>query len=136
MRRSRARADFIGCGLVLLAFRREVQRPDLHMFASGDGPRNVLRAVFTTNELSESGTFSRSMPKMQDFNSSPVLVQTIVDVEWRMEKPPQLRISFYGSADVRKGLKQFDMVEKIIGESPGCFGMLLPRPLENFLQIG
>jgi len=52
-----------------------------------------------------------------------------------MEKPPELRISLYRSADVREGLKQFDVVEQVIRELLGCFGMLLPRPLENFFQI-
>ena len=72
---------------------------------------------------------------MQNFNRSPVLVEAVVDVERGMEKPPDLRMSFYGSADVRKGLKQFNVVEKIIGKLLGCFGMLFPRPLENFFQI-
>jgi hypothetical protein len=73
---------------------------------------------------------------MQNFNCSPVLVQTVVDVERRMEKPPEMRVSFYGSADVRKGSKRLDVVEKIIRKLLGCFGMLLPRLLENFFQIG
>ena len=63
---------------------------------------------------------------MQNFNCSPILVHTVVDVERGMEKPPELRMSFYGSADVRKGVKQFDVVEQIIGKLLGCFGML-PR---------
>jgi hypothetical protein len=36
---------------------------------------------------------------------------------------------------MRKGLQQFDVVKKIIGKLLGCFGMLFPRPLENFFQI-
>ena len=54
----------------------------------------------------------------------------------RVEKPPELRVSLYGSADVRKGLKQFDVVEKVIRELLRCLGILLPRPLENLFQIG
>ena len=73
---------------------------------------------------------------MQNFNCSPVFVQTVVDVQRRMEKPPDLRMSSYERADVREGLKQFDMVEKIIGELLSCFGMLLPRPIENLFQVG
>jgi len=73
---------------------------------------------------------------MQNFNCSPVLVQAVVDAERRMEKPPELRMSSDGSADVRKGLKQSDVIEQILGKLLGCFGMLLPRPLENFFQIG
>ena len=72
---------------------------------------------------------------MQDFNCTPSLVQSEVDVEGLMEKPPELRMSLYGSADVREGLKQFEVVEKIIGKLLGCGGMLLPRPNEDFLQI-
>ena len=49
-----------------------------------------------------------AMPEMQNFNCSAVLVQPVVDVERRVEKPSELRMFFYGSADVRKGLKQFD----------------------------
>ena len=71
---------------------------------------------------------------MQNFNSAPVLVQAVVDVERRVEKPPELRMSFYGTADVGKGLKQFDGIEKIVGKLLGCFGMLLPRPLEDFFR--
>ena len=73
---------------------------------------------------------------MQNFNSASVLVQAVVDVERRMEKPPELRMSFYGSADVREGSKRLDVVEKIIRKSLGRLGMLLPRPLENLFQIG
>ena len=73
---------------------------------------------------------------MQNFNGSPVLVQAVVDVKRRMEKPPDVRMSFYRSAHVRKGLKQFKVVEEIIRKLLGGFGMLLPRPLENFFQIG
>ena len=73
---------------------------------------------------------------MQNFNGCSVLIQTIVDVKRRMEKPPDVRISLYGSANVRKGLKQFEVVEKIIRKLLGCFGMLLPRPVENLFQIG
>jgi hypothetical protein len=73
---------------------------------------------------------------MQNFNSSPFLVQTIVDVERGMKKPPDLRMSFYRSADVGKGLKRIDVVEEFIGKLPCCFGMLLPRSLENLFQIG
>jgi hypothetical protein len=75
------------------------------------------------------------MPEMQNLDGFPVPDQTVVDVERRMEKP-DARMSLYGSADVRKGLKQFEVVEKIIRKLLGCFGMLLPRPLENFFQIG
>ena len=73
---------------------------------------------------------------MQNFNCSSVLVLTVVDGERIVEKPPELRMSFYGSANVREGLKQFDVLEKIIGKLLGCFGMLIPRPLENIFQIG
>jgi hypothetical protein len=31
----------------------------------------------------ELGIFSGDMPEMQNFNCSPVVVQTIVDIEWR-----------------------------------------------------
>ena len=51
---------------------------------------------------------------MENFNGSSVLVQTIVDVKWGMEDPPDLRMSFYDSAHVRKGLQQVDMVKQII----------------------
>ena len=88
------------------------------------------------NAFSELGMSPGAVPEMQNFNRSPILVQTVVDVKRRMEKPPELRVSFYGSADVREGLKQFEVVEKIIRKLPGRFGMLLPRPLENFFQIG
>ena len=84
----------------------------------------------------ELGIFSGAMPEVQNFNGSPVLVQTVVDVERGMKKPPEPWMSFYGSADVRKGLKQVDVVEKIVGKLFGCFGMLIPRPLENLFQIG
>jgi len=73
---------------------------------------------------------------MQDLNSSPAFVQTVVDVKRRVEKPSDVRMSFYGSADVREGLEQIDVVEKIIGELFGCIGMVLSRPIENSFQIG
>ena len=73
---------------------------------------------------------------MQNFNGSAVLVQTVVDVKRRMEEPPDVRMSLYRSANVRKGLKQFEVVKKILRKLLGRFGMLLPRPLENFFQVG
>jgi hypothetical protein len=85
---------------------------------------------------SEFGILSGAMPEMQNFNCSPVLVQAVVDVERRMEKPPELRVSFDGSAYVRKGSKKLDMVEKIMRKLFGGIGMLFPRPLENFFPIG
>jgi hypothetical protein len=45
-------------------------------------------------------------------------------------------MTFYVCTDARKGLQELDVIEKIIGKLPGCFGMLLPRPLENIFQIG
>jgi len=33
-------------------------------------------------------------------------------------------------------VKQFDVVEKIVGELLGSLWMLLPRPIENLFQIG
>jgi len=73
---------------------------------------------------------------MQNLNGAPVLVQTVVDVERRMEKTPELRMSFNWSTDEGKRSKRLDMVEKIIRKSLGRFGMPLPRPLENLFQIG
>jgi hypothetical protein len=35
----------------------------------------------------EAGLFSGAMPEMKNFNGSPILVQTIVDIERRMENP-------------------------------------------------
>jgi hypothetical protein len=63
---------------------------------------------------------------MQNFNCSATRIDAVVDVERRMEKPPELTMSFYGSADVRKGVKQCDVVEKIVGKLFGCFGMVRP----------
>lgn len=63
---------------------------------------------------------------MQNFNRSPILFQTVVNVERRMEKPPYVGMSLYGSPDLREGVKQFEVVEKLIGKLLGCFGMLLP----------
>jgi len=72
---------------------------------------------------------------MQDFNPFPVLVETIVDVKRGMEKTSDLRMSFYGRADVRKGLKQLEVIEEVIGKLLSCFGMPLRRPRKDFLQI-
>jgi hypothetical protein len=79
---------------------------------------------------------SGAVPEVQDFNDFSVLVQTVVNVKRRMEKPPELRVSFYGCSDVREGLKQLEVVEKFIRKLLGCFGMFLLRPLEDFFQIG
>jgi hypothetical protein len=42
----------------------------------------------------------------------------------------------YGGTDVGEGLKQIDVIEKIVGEPLGRFSVLLPRPSENLFQIG
>ena len=88
------------------------------------------------DELLELGIFSGAVPEMHNFDRSPVLVHAIVNVERGMEKPPEWRVSSYGSADVRKSVEQFDVVEKIIGKLLGCLGMVLPRPIENLFQVG
>jgi hypothetical protein len=74
------------------------------------------------------------VPEVQNLDCSSLLVHAIVDVEGRMEKPPDVRVSLYRSADVWKGMKQFDVAEKIIGELIGRIGMIIPdksgkRPL-------
>ena len=80
--------------------------------------------------------FSGAVPEVQNFNCSAPLVQTIVDVQWGVEKPTNVRMSLDGSADVRKGLQKIDVVEKIAGELLSCFGMQIPRSLEDFFQVG
>ena len=79
---------------------------------------------------------SGAVPEVENFNGSPVLVEAVIDVERRVEKPPDVRMPFYWRADVRKGLQELEVVEKIIGKLLGCFGMLFPRPLEDFFQVG
>ena len=71
------------------------------------------------------------MPEMQNFNCSPILVQSVVDVKGRMEEPPKLRMSLYRSADVREGLKQFEVVEKIIEA-----GVQEIQALQAYIQTG
>jgi hypothetical protein len=76
------------------------------------------------------------MPEMQNLNRSAMLVQTIVDVQWWVEQPPDPSVSFYRRTDVGRGLQQFDVIKQAIGKLFRSFGMFLPRPLENLLQIG
>jgi len=73
---------------------------------------------------------------MENLDGSPVLIEAVVNKERGMEKPPELMVSLDGSADVRTGLQQVDLVEQLIGELIACFGMLIPGPLENLFQIG
>jgi hypothetical protein len=39
---------------------------------------------------------------MQNLNRLPVLIDAVVDVEWGMKKPAELRMSLHRSADVRE----------------------------------
>ncbi len=76
------------------------------------------------------------MPKVQNLNSSPVRVYSVVDIQRGMEEPSDVRMPFNRSADVREGLKKIKVVEKIQGKLLGRFGALFPRPTENLLQVG
>jgi hypothetical protein len=60
------------------------------------------------------------MPEMQNFNCVSVLVERVVDVKWRVEKPPDLPMFSYGSADVRKNLKH-DVLEEVTSKLLCCF---------------
>jgi len=73
---------------------------------------------------------------MEDFNCSSAIIHAVVHVQRGVEKPPELRMSLYWCPDVRMSAKQFDVVEKIISKLFGCFGVVLPRPIEDFLKIG
>ena len=76
-----------------------------------------------------------AVPKVKNFNASPVFVHAIVDVQRGMKKPPDVRMRSYRSADVRVGLKKIEVIEKIVSKLLGRFGMLFPRPTENLFQI-
>jgi hypothetical protein len=39
---------------------------------------------------------------MQNLNRPSVLIEAVVDIEWGMEKPAELRMSLYRSADIRE----------------------------------
>ena len=63
---------------------------------------------------------------MENLNYSSVFVQAVIDIERRMEKPPDPRVSNYRRAHIREGLQKFDVGEKIIDKLGRRLRMLLP----------
>jgi hypothetical protein len=53
-----------------------------------------------------------------------------------MQRLSDIGVPLYGGADVREGLKQLDVIEKIPRKLLGGLGVLFPRPIQNLLQIG
>jgi hypothetical protein len=53
-----------------------------------------------------------------------------------MQKLSDVGVPSYGWADVREGLKQVEVIEKILRKLLSGFGVLFPRPIQNLLQIG
>lgn len=51
------------------------------------------------------------MPEMQNFDGSPLLVNTVINVQRGVKKLPDASMSIYASADVGKVLQQFEVVE-------------------------
>jgi hypothetical protein len=72
-------------------------------FGASDSLQRTHRlARIAPRSFLESGLFSGTVPEMQNLNRLPVLIDAVVDVEWGMEKPAELRMSLYRSADVRE----------------------------------
>jgi hypothetical protein len=76
------------------------------------------------------------MPEMKDLNAAAIRVDTVVDVQRGMEQPPDVRMPFNHSSEIRKDLQRIEVVEKCVSELFGRAWMLLPRPIEYLFQIG
>jgi hypothetical protein len=66
------------------------------------------------------------MSEVQDLDRFAVLIQPVIDMEWGMEQASDAGMPLHGSAEVRKGLQQFNVIEEIIGKFAGCVGMPIP----------
>ncbi|HEV3197067.1 MAG TPA: hypothetical protein VGZ73_04145 [Bryobacteraceae bacterium] len=63
---------------------------------------------------------------MKDLNAASAFIHAIVDVQRGVKKPPDERMPFYGTSQVRKGLQKIEVVEEIVGKLLSLFWVLLP----------
>ncbi len=91
--------------------------------------------VSTAGSL-ELRVLSRRVPEMENFNHAFCLAIAVVDLERRMEKPSNSRITPHGRAKVRKVFQKIDVREKRVGELLAGARVPLPRPAHERLQLG
>jgi len=73
---------------------------------------------------------------MQDVYSARPFKDSVVDVEWRVLKAPDVRVATHGRAQIRKVAQQVKVIEERVGEALGCGWMVLPRPAHHLLEVG
>lgn len=80
-------------------------------------------------------TFASTVPKMQDFQTFPSRIHSIVNMKRRMQKAPQISMPPHWSTQLGMVLQEIDVVEEIAREFLCSFGVVFSRPLEDLLKI-
>ena len=76
------------------------------------------------------------MPEVEDFQSPPLVPNSIVDMDRRMENAAHFREPFDRLTEARKVPQKIDVVQQRDGESLCVRGVFLPGPRDNLVQIG
>ena len=72
---------------------------------------------------------------MEDFYSLFRIVNSIVDMERRMQQPPHIGLPSDGLTQVSKNRQQIQTVKKLASKALGGVGMFRQRPGEDCFQI-
>jgi hypothetical protein len=75
------------------------------------------------------------MPKVENFDHTPILVHAVVNLQGRMEKPPYSGISLYGRPEVRKVSEKINVSEEGARKPFAGSWMPFPGPAHDRFQV-
>jgi len=73
------------------------------------------------------------MPRVQNLDGFPPLVDAIIHINRRVQKPPDIWLALDSDTNLRKGSKKIDVIEEVYGKLLSAARMLLPGPDEKNL---
>lgn len=66
------------------------------------------------------------MPKVQNFDGFPSLVDAIVDVDRRVQKAADIRLALDSGTYIREGCQKLKVIEQVYAKLLGAARMLFP----------
>ena len=73
---------------------------------------------------------------MENFDHALFFVNAVIDLQRRVEKPPNRSKTFHRRAEVRKIFEKINVVEERVGKLLARARVFLPRPAHDRLQVG
>ena len=75
------------------------------------------------------------MPEVKNLYIAALGIHAIVDIQRRMEKPPDAWMPFHRSANIGKDLQGIEVIEKSVSELLRVAWMLPARPIKDLFQV-